>query len=254
MEMPPLPSFLTLTTFLATFVILLSLGVSSAPALFYDPEEYKQHEYSEYFNSASIQKFNASWAYQMNETGGKKIMGYLYVVDVDIGNRNFDFEYTEANYSNPYCQIRHFYTTWWIIPNVHNMHWYNDIGQKRSTTSKPYYLKGASLNEDYANDHLPYTVKCSHFFVKVYFGYNETIYSTPLEAWNHHDLHILIGIDLDQYGTGMNALSLITMILFFQAPQINPYLNAIIAFPLWFCMGWLIASIIIAFLKSLPLT
>ena len=62
------------------------------------------------------------------------------------------------------------------------------------------------------------------------------------------------GIEFDQMATGLNAWDLISMVLFFKMPNVHPVLNYIIGVPIWISITWLAASIIIAFLKSLPFT
>jgi len=100
-------------------------------------------------------------------------------------------------------------------------------------------LEASELNSDFQNNRANYKAQCAHFFVRIYFGYDETLYSSPENAWNYHGLNMLIGIDFDQVSTGYNAWSLIAMLLFFQLPEIHWVINALIAVPIWLCVGYL---------------
>jgi len=251
METPPLRTFLFVVTFLAIFGLL----VMTIPTGFMaETDQYRQDEIQDYFEAIDLEAYAETWDYRMNETGGKLVYGYLYVVDVDIGGHDCDFEYTKANYSNPYIQMRHFYAVWWIFTDCCYMKWIDANGFDRTTkVGVTNRLMLADLEACY-QDAQPFTVKCKHFQQNVFFAYNETTYSSVEEAWNHHGLYVLIGIEFDELATGLNAWDLIGMILFFQMPNVHPILNYIIAIPIWISVAWLAFAFIIAVIKSLPFT
>jgi len=250
MEVPPLRSFLIVITFLGTFTLL----VASMPIeLIVSPSERREYEVEEYFEAIDLQSFAEIFQYCMNETGGTSYP-LLYAKSVDIGGRDLTLYYKKANQSDLYLYLVHKWTEWIIIPCLHYQIWINSEGVTRSAgAQKQNRIYDYTINQDYS-DSLPYTAKCSHFQVTVYFGYNETTYSSVTEAWNHHALYILIGIDFAEMATGMNAWNLIAMLLFFQMPDIHPVLNMILALPIWVCIAWLAVAFIIAFIKSLPFT
>lgn len=99
-----------------------------------------------------------------------------------------------------------------------------------------------------------FTAKCRHFNMYVFWSYNLTAYATMEDAYLDDNLYVLWAIEWDELGTGLNAFNLISMILFFQLPDIHPILNMIIALPLWVCIGWLTFAFIMAVIKSLPFT
>jgi len=99
------------------------------------------------------------------------------------------------------------------------------------------YLFENEIDAD--KEKLSYTIQCSHFQMKGFFGYNDTLYSSPSQAWDHHGLWILLGINFDQMSTGFNAFNLIGMLLFFQLPMVHPIINYIIAVPIWVCIIYL---------------
>jgi len=219
-----------------------------------DTKTYQEQEIQEYFEAIDLTSYVETWTYCMNETGGKLVQGYLYVVDLDIGGHDGEYHYTKANYSSPYIVIRHFYTIWWFFKDACYMDWYNDNGL--FLTTKIGVTKRLMLQEleDNYEDAQPFSVKCKHFSVEVFYAYNETTYSTVQDAWDHHGLYVLVGIEIDELATGINAWSLLNTILFFQVPDVHPLLNYIIHIPIWLTTAWLVIALIIAFLKSLPFT
>jgi len=251
METPPLRTFLFLITFLAVFGLI----VGTIPYEFIvASEEYTEPEIEGYFEAMDLMAYAETWTYCMNETGGKLIMGYLYVVELDIGGHDSEYHYTKANYSSPYIVIRHFYTVWWFFLDACYMDWYNDNGlfltTKIGVTKR---LMLAELEDNY-EDAQPFTVKCKHFAVDVFYAYNETTYSNVEDAWNHHGLYVLIGITIDDLATGLNAWNIVGMVLLVDMPNIHPIFNYMIAIPIWVAIIWLAFAFIIAVIKSLPFT
>jgi len=243
METPPLKPFLFIITFLGVFGLL----VGTIPAGFLvETPEYREQQVSEYFEAIDVQYFAETWEHTLNATGGTDAGAGWYFIDIDIGNRDFDMWYKKAN--NPPLKLYfvHRYT-WLIFPVSHKMRWLNYQGITRGTE-----LEATELDSDVSDP--TYTVECSHFYVKTFFAYNDTLYSNPTEAWNASELNMLVAIDFDQQQTGMNAWNLIGMILFFQMPDVHPLLNAFIAIPMWVCIAWLTFAFIIAVVKSLPFT
>jgi len=197
-----------------------------------------------YFEAMDIQSFAETWTYVMNETGGEMMYG-MYRVDVEnagewLGGHNFDLFYRPANQSDHNLFLKHYWSEWIILPFSHDLEWINGEGISRGTI-----LEENELNTDYANEKSKYTAKCSHFEVRCFFGYNETLYSSPTDAWDHHGLNILIGINFDQIATTMNAWALIGMILFFEMPDVHPMINFFIALPFWISFAYLIYRLIL---------
>jgi hypothetical protein len=253
METPPLKPFLFVITFLAIFGLLVALIPSE---FLVASEEYREQNIptEDYFEAMDLEAYAETLLYYMNETGGKMVQGYLYVVKMDIGGHDCSYEYTKANYSNPYIQLRHYYAVWWLFTDCCYMKWTDANGVDRTTkvgiTNR---LTLADLEASY-EDAQPLTAKCKHFQVDVFFDYNETAYSSVEDAWNHHGLMFLLGVEFDQMSTGLNAWNLIGMILFFKMPSIPPPFSYIIGVPIWVCIAWLAFAFIIAVIKALPFT
>jgi len=92
---------------------------------------------------------------------------------------------------------------------------------------------------------MTYVAKTEDFQCRAYFGFNDTKYSSPTEAWDNYELDILIGMKFDQVNTSINAWSLISMLLFFQLPEVHWIINALIAIPIWITVAYLIYVLII---------
>jgi len=219
-------------SFLACFALIASL---IPPQLFPSYVEGRQVEAPEYFDAVDLQSFANTSSYVLNETGGESYPYNLYRLSIDIGGHNLDLFYREPNTTEyeMLLYIRHFFAEWWGWVYDHDLEWINSEGYSRDFT-----LEATELNNDFQDGRATYKVECPHFFIRVYFGYNET-FSSPEEAWNYGALNMLVGIDFDQVSTGYNAWSLIALILFFQMPDIHWIINAIIAVPIWIAVAYI---------------
>jgi len=246
METPPLHTFLFLITFLAVFGVL----VMTIPMGFIEAtDEYTQRDIpTEEYHVQNLEAYASVWELTMNETGGNSIGGLYYDVNFEIGGHACYIRYKCANKSNLDLFIMHKYTLWGFWPTAHRMDWKNRINVERGDI-----LTVEEIESDYG-EYLPYDCSCSHFYMDASFNYNETLYSSVEDAWDHHGLTFFIGIEFDQLATGLNAWNLIAMILFFQMPNVHPLLNYIIAIPIWISVAWLAFAFIIAVIKSLPFT
>lgn len=230
-DISELRGLLVIVGFLASLVLLISLIPTGFFAYTF---EGRTIIVEDYFEAIDLQSFVDTWTYTLNETGGELVFGFdVYEVPVEtagewLGGHDISLFYRVANASNPeVLTLTHFWAEF-IFGQQHDLEWKNFQGISRGTS-----LEGTELDADYSEETIDYTSLCSHFQVKVFFGFNETTYSSPTEAWNHHGLSILIGINFDQVSTGSDAWGIISMLLFFQMPEISVFLNAIIAIPLW---------------------
>jgi len=219
-------------SFLACFALIASL---IPPQLFPSYVEGRQIEVPDYFEAIDLQSFANTSIYILNETGGAPAFEDLYYVDIGIGGHDLNLYYRIANSTyEMLLYIRHAFAEWWGWVYYHDLTWINGEGISRSDR-----LQASELNSDFANERATYKVECNHLFIRVYFGYNETLYSSPEEAWNYGALNMLVGINFDQTSTGYNAWSLIAMLLFFQMPDVHWIINAIISVPIWIAVAYI---------------
>jgi hypothetical protein len=99
-----------------------------------------------------------------------------------------------------------------------------------------------------------FTVACSHVSMHAVLAYNSSDYDNATQAFENDELSCEFAIEWDELGTGLNAWNIITAILFFQAPDIHPYLNIFLAAPLWAAIGYLAYCFAMVAIKSLPFT
>jgi len=231
-DISELRGLLIIGTFLGTFLLIAGLIPSGFYAFEYEGQAITPPDF---FDAIDIQSFAETHVYVLNETGGAPAFLDYYYVDVGTGGHDLNLYYRIANSSYPLdMYVRHAFGEWWGWVYFHDLEWINGAG-----TSRSFRLEVTELNADFENERANYKVECSHLFIRVYFGYNDTLYSTPEEAWNYHGLNVMIGIDFDQTSTGYNAWSLIGALLFFQLPEIHWIVNALIAIPLWLCISYL---------------
>lgn len=246
MEAPPIKTFLFLITFLAVFGLLVVTIPSGFLVVSDTYESYEVPE--EKFRIDSLESYSATWFCTFNETGGDAGFGTKYSVSLKLGGHTFRFSYTKANMTPLEVIFTHEYTQWWFFQILHRMEWKNKAGLTRGDI-----LSVSELETDYP-EYIPYSLTCSHTHLDASFSYDEETYSSVEDAWNHHALEFWIGIEFDALNTGLNAWDLLSMILFFELPNVHPVLNYIIKAPIWFAIGYLAFAFILAVVKALPFT
>lgn len=87
--------------------------------------------------------------------------------------------------------------------------------------------------------------------VYVQISYDNISYSSLLEAWNYGEIYVWMGLleNATRQEASYDVWTLLGQLMSFQAPNIHPLLNALIAIPLWICI---IVSIVYVFDKILP--
>lgn len=80
-------------------------------------------------------------------------------------------------------------------------------------------------------------------------GFNRSEFNTPYEAFENEELVVYVGMGIDNLYSTLNAWQLITLVMFFQLPNIDPLTNALIAFPLWF---FFCLPVVLFILKFIP--
>lgn len=242
-ELSPL---IVAVTFLGSFLIL---AIMIPPELIAasEYEGYRQVSVPDYFEAIDVQSFAETWVYTMNETGGETYGELYFIGAIDGGDGDdlfgghwLNLFYTRGNYSGKFITFRHLWTDWAIFLRWHPMQW---LSEGRDRTEQIGEFSGITIENieaDIDNGVVEYTVKCSHFSMRGFIGYNTTIYSSVEDAWDHHGLSLMLGVDWDQTDTRMNVWNLIAMILFFQMPDIHWSVNALIALPLWASFAYLI--------------
>lgn len=150
--------------------------------------------------------------------------------------------------SSDTIRFSHTWYEWFILFRYHFLDWYEpDTGE---------WTNDALTYDDIINHQIENS-NCSYFQMKcdcgsvyyVYFGFDDTLYSSFSEAWDAGKLSVFIGVGYETMPVVINAWNLIGMLLSFSLPDINPIINALIAIPLWAMIAYVIYILI---LKAIP--
>lgn len=221
-------------TFLGSLIFLVNLIPSQFLVSSY---EGRTISVPEYFEAMELQSFVDTINITLDDSGGQVyipvIMQYAYVYDFELGGHNL--ELWDHDYASPkHLHVNH-YWYWWIFPTAHHqMEWLNKEGFSRGE-----HLDADELDNDYEETTIRYTIKCEHFQAYVFFGFNETTYSQPSDAWDNNELKLLFGIEFDQVNTSINAWGLIAMLLFFGLPNVHWIIDVLIHIPIWIAEAYL---------------
>lgn len=250
-DISELRGLIVIMSFVGVFVILIGL----IPSQFYTASDLREVFVPEVFEAIDIMAFAQSCTVHTNETGGSEIGNY-YMVELktaggeDLGNRDLDLYY-KLNDSTPYnIYVNHYWKEWIIFTFFEKLSFYHD------GIDLGLYLSPAIM-EDYSddpatNDTATFSLRSERHSFQYYFsvGFNSTTYSNYTHAWSNKDLYIFVAVDFDNVHTSYNAWQIVGMLLFFQLPDINPIIKAMVAIPMWISIAYLIYVLII---KVIPL-
>lgn len=240
-DIAELRGLITVIAFFSCFVILVG---AIPPEFLYASPDYRQVEPPEYFEAIDI----TAYAQTYNDTVPPPDPVPPYdSVDWSLGG--YDWSLICVDSSPDFIQIgkREY---WWIFQiGVTWFHFRNSEGIDRGEQ-----LTSAELDSDYDEESETTKYSCSspiwqNVQFDLYFGFNTTTYEAPSEALSGNELYFLQGMGIEAISTTINAWNLIGMLLFFQMPEVHPILNALIAIPIWVCIGYLIYVLI---LKAIP--
>lgn len=220
-------------TFLGTLFLLLAW----IPPELYEAGEYRTVEAPDIFESIDVFRYAETKTIRMNETGGV-YLGNIYFIDGTLGERDIDFFYRIANETPLECWVDHEWVEWIIIPMGEHLTWVNRQGIERGTELS---VDSMELDREADNASVRYRLVSKKFNFQYFgsFAFNSTLWGNFTDAWNHHGLWFFMAVDFDQVNTSYNAFQLIGMLLFFQLPEINFYINALIAIPIWIAIAYI---------------
>ena len=241
-DISELRGLIVIVTFLGVSFLLIGL----MPAEIYVAGETRTIETTE-FEGIDVLSFADTANLCMNETGGAYEFGaptwYRMQVDDgtgDLGGHDVEFVYRIANESTHELRNEHLYGVF-IFTFGHDMNHYDKNGIDRGTILDVSEIED---NRNPDNDTSMFTIKCSDFNARLIMNYNGSKWSNFTEAWDHNELYAFHGINFDQVSTSYSAFDLIGRLLFFQMPEGNLILNAIIAIPVWVGIGYIVVILI----------
>lgn len=228
-------SELNVLVVVATFLSVTVLLIGWIPAQFYTSDAtYLVVNVPDVFDSIDIVNYaqteNFTVGDGFSESWGKDTFGHdmQLVVSETYGIYN-----------------THFYG--WLLFSYHQMEWVNDHGVNRGS-----FLEFDLIIEDHdANNLSAYRVECEHFYMQAWIGYNTSDYGSFYEAIDNDEGRILFAIDFDQTASTWSAWSIISGILRFDLPDVNPYLNALIAIPIWISIAYVSFILVLRALGAL---
>lgn len=145
---------------------------------------------------------------------------------------------------------------WWIFS------WVNDAFRWKSSSSGKEYSEyysdkaiviwGSDLDTIFSEDgKLRFSMECHHVKINLWMEFNITEYSKPSDALRDNSMHCLIGISIDQMNTGFNAFSIISMLLWFEFPNVHWAINWSIRIGLWCAIAYVSAMFIMYLIQTL---
>lgn len=240
-DLSEMRGLITTVSFIGCLVILIAY----IPPQFYTTDQTWRASPPEYFEAIDIEQYSETWNHTMDGTDCVDYVDW-WVFKLELGGHPLQFWYAKANKTPSWGDTRFkHYWYWWIFPTaMHDMKWYNKKGLYLGET-----LEKTELDNDYESGNIRYSVKCDHFQMSAFFGFNETVYSKPSQAWDSNELRIMLGIKFDQVNTAINAWNLVGMLLIFQLPDVHWVVNVLLSLPFWVCIAYLIFVLI---LKAIP--
>lgn len=233
-----------------TFLGSLTLLIGWMPVELYTASEGKVVEVPSFYEAIDTYSFADSADTPMNETLGwtYPLDNTWYVVEPDddatgnkeIGGHDVEMFYKKANESGLAVKHQHLYGAL-IFTFAHWQNHYDRNGVNRGETLTVEEIQANSEN----NQTSKFKVGCIHFNMIAIYNFNYTKWGTFANAWNMHELYVYHGVNFDQVNTAFNAFDLISMLLFFQLPEMNLYVNALLAIPMWCCIAYLVYVLLI---------
>jgi len=226
-----LPTYIFVISFLGVFFILIA---SIPPQLITEGYEGETISYSIPTGKwASADILELGWYDNGTLKEGETLFLYL----PNTGDSQIDLT---VNWNPDYSiRISHTFLIWWIFPSAHYVYTSDTIEDHFSYDYVESFF-------DEATNISSFKGQCEHgTLYYIYVSFNITEYSSLLDAWNNHEIEIMIGVRLEETLAKFNAWSLIGSLLTFSMPQIHPVLNMIIAIPIWACIIYLLYRLIL---------
>jgi len=231
--------FVYIIAALGIFIIL----ITTMPSQFYSiSPDYEGHYYPEFFTQADIEHFRHiasvnvtrnSFPYTDHET-----------INFNDETPAADFKFLVYFMGGPYnkLQIRHVHYEFLIFMGAHPLNWLVYQDEAGRYISKTEALEYWDSNTYSAGLH---PVFCDHITIKVWLTDPNSTRNSLSDAWDEGELQVTIGFGFSDYETTVGSWALVGQLLMFQAPDVHPALNAIIALPLWGLIAYLAYRLIL---------
>jgi hypothetical protein len=231
-----------LVLFTIIFISIFILLVSTIPSSFFthqtgDAGDYVEIDVPDRWDTGFIGSVGVKDYDNQSVVYGNAYFFTLTYIEEDDTEIQLQWGIYGASYNYLYFYHKHM---WWIFPDYKHM--------TPFPVEKDYML---SVEQD--NVSAVY-IRCETGDIPeilVQIGFDNNTYDSLTEAWNDGHLEMWLGYMQNASATQAyyNVWILIGQLLTFQAPNIHPYLNAIIAIPIW---AAIVLSVIYTLDKILP--
>lgn len=237
-------------TFLGIFIVLVGMIYAESPELMAAQPQYRDVSIPEELEAFEVpvysyQSFNITWTAEGSFTQD---------FDFDDHTTPFTYRFTAWNTTNDYSYDPVvLFIQWDSYPwSGHGLDFWQedtnyDTNLAFATMDTIYNETGELIFSVKTEDTQQLSFLCS-------FRWNETTYSTPSEALHNEGMLVYVGLTWEQEMSALNAWSIITMVLFFQLPDIHPALSLIIGLPIWVSISYIIFTIITKIVEMFPFT
>lgn len=247
--------FIFLVSFLGLFVLLVSVIAVESPSLFADEKtDYDAYLPPNYLTDKISPDEIKTLVHWGNTTSDRGSTDTLTIQRGDLSD--IDIEITWQQLSGDFEQ--------WVF----HKYWYDwgfwkkteDVlpDNPQNSRSSPQWLCEDDL---FYEDNLDETLNFSRidmydnaFNYVTFVTFDEASYANLSEAMEDGHVIISMGMGWEYESSIVSGWDLIARLLVFQAPQIHPLINAIIALPIIASVTILIFTIAVIIVKSLPFT
>ena len=138
-------------------------------------------------------------------------------------------------YQESFIILQHMYPTEVFFLKIHWPHEIKPEGGEQEVIDLEYILKHA---DEQGVSYFTGTCDCPKTF-QIFINYNETAYDGFEEAWNAGVLNLTVGLPSEDAVEEPDMLGLITSMLFYPNPNINPMIDIFIKIPVWICVAFI---------------
>lgn len=252
-----IPRFIFTVTLLGVFIILVGLMATESPTLFISAEtDYDSllppNYLTDILSAEEIRTLVFWGTYNISRGSG----GTLTITRTgDMPNIDI-----EINWMNPISNIENF---------ICRRYWYEWGGLVRENRdvlpkypqnpifSPPWMCESDFFYSDNLDDSGNFSRILMYddaFNYVMFVTYDESTYSSLSDAFTNGELTLSLGMGWEYESSVMSGWDLISRLLVFQAPNIHPIVNAIIAIPIIATVSIVIFGIAISIVKALPFT
>ena len=159
----------------------------------------------------------------------------------ELGGRSFNLIGYDSALNGPSIQLHEYWYEWLVFYTHEPCEWLRNTN-RFVDSDFPNALMMESLDNQSITQEERFIVRWTeHSQFKMYaiLSYDTGTYASWELALDAGALGLWLGVQFDQTNTTYNAWDIIGMVLFFSMPDIDPFLNAIIAVPIWLGVAYI---------------